>query len=170
MWDLWWTEWHWGRFSPSISVSPANFHSADCSTSIIYHPAITRGWYNRSVSGRRTKWTRSHSTSEKYLRWTVWGENYKDIFELRVKQTAISSTCTPPATNVIKIHPAISETKNVDWRTWRTFPLYGDGLLKALKYGTRNPRVTRSTIELLLLSREGLNNHGNRRTIEDIDS
>jgi hypothetical protein len=21
-WDLWWTKWHWGRFSPSTSVSP----------------------------------------------------------------------------------------------------------------------------------------------------
>jgi hypothetical protein len=27
MWDLWWTKWHWGRFSPSNSVSPANHHS-----------------------------------------------------------------------------------------------------------------------------------------------
>jgi hypothetical protein len=23
MWDLWWTKWRWGRFSPSTSVSPA---------------------------------------------------------------------------------------------------------------------------------------------------
>jgi hypothetical protein len=28
---LWWTKWRWGRFSPSISVSPANFHSINCS-------------------------------------------------------------------------------------------------------------------------------------------
>jgi hypothetical protein len=32
MWDLWWTKWHWGRFSPSTSVCPANFYSTDCST------------------------------------------------------------------------------------------------------------------------------------------
>jgi hypothetical protein len=25
MWDLWWTKWRWGRFSPSTSVSPAQF-------------------------------------------------------------------------------------------------------------------------------------------------
>jgi hypothetical protein len=25
--DLRWTKWHWGRFSPSTSVSPANLHS-----------------------------------------------------------------------------------------------------------------------------------------------
>jgi hypothetical protein len=45
MWDLWWTKWHWGRFSPSTSVSPANPHSTDCSTVIII--IIIRGWYNR---------------------------------------------------------------------------------------------------------------------------
>jgi hypothetical protein len=27
MWDLWWTKWHWRRFPPSTSVSPAtSFH------------------------------------------------------------------------------------------------------------------------------------------------
>jgi hypothetical protein len=35
MWDLWWTKWHWGRFSPSTSVSPANSHYTDCSPIII---------------------------------------------------------------------------------------------------------------------------------------
>jgi hypothetical protein len=50
MWDLWWTKWRWGRFSPSISVSPANSHSIDCSTLI--------SWYNRP-RGLRTKWTQS---------------------------------------------------------------------------------------------------------------
>jgi hypothetical protein len=34
MWDLW-TKRHWGRFSPSTSISPTNFHSTDCSTLII---------------------------------------------------------------------------------------------------------------------------------------
>jgi hypothetical protein len=29
VWDLWWTKWHWGRFSPASS------HSTDCST-VIY--------------------------------------------------------------------------------------------------------------------------------------
>jgi hypothetical protein len=48
MWDLWRTKWHCGRFSPSTSVSSANFHSTDCSTLIIiiiiiiiiYHPGL----------------------------------------------------------------------------------------------------------------------------------
>jgi hypothetical protein len=35
MWDLWWIKWNWGMFSPSTSVSPANSHSTDCSTTII---------------------------------------------------------------------------------------------------------------------------------------
>jgi hypothetical protein len=42
MWDLWWTKWYWGRFSPSTSVSPANPYSTNCSIII-----IIRGWYNR---------------------------------------------------------------------------------------------------------------------------
>jgi hypothetical protein len=29
---MWWTNWHWGRFSPSTSVSPANSRSTDSST------------------------------------------------------------------------------------------------------------------------------------------
>jgi hypothetical protein len=41
-WDLWWTKWHWGRFPPSTSVSPANSHSIDCSTFIIYHPGLVQ--------------------------------------------------------------------------------------------------------------------------------
>jgi hypothetical protein len=43
MWDLWWTMWHWGRFSPSTSVSPVNSHSTDCTTHIIiYHPGLVQ--------------------------------------------------------------------------------------------------------------------------------
>jgi hypothetical protein len=39
MWDLWWTKWHWGRFSSSTSVSSANLHSTNFSTiTITYHP------------------------------------------------------------------------------------------------------------------------------------
>jgi hypothetical protein len=43
MWGLWWTKRHWGRFSPSTSVSPAN-HFTDFSIII-----ITRGWHNRPL-------------------------------------------------------------------------------------------------------------------------
>jgi hypothetical protein len=52
MWDLWWTKWHWGRFPPSTSVSPANHHSTNFSIII-----ITRGWHNRPIGGRSAKWT-----------------------------------------------------------------------------------------------------------------
>jgi hypothetical protein len=48
---LWWTRRHWGRFSPSTSVSPAN-HSTDFSIII-----ITRGWHKRPISGRSVEWT-----------------------------------------------------------------------------------------------------------------
>jgi hypothetical protein len=40
VWHLWWIKWHWGRFSPSTSVSPANSYSTDYSTLIIYHPGL----------------------------------------------------------------------------------------------------------------------------------
>jgi hypothetical protein len=41
--DLLWTKWHWGRFSPSTSVSAANLHSTDCSTiTIIYHLGLVQ--------------------------------------------------------------------------------------------------------------------------------
>jgi hypothetical protein len=43
-----------------------------------------------------------------------------------------------------------------------------DGLLKALRYRPSRTCVTRSTTEFLLLSSEGLNNHANRGTIEDV--
>jgi hypothetical protein len=43
MWDLWWTKWRLGRFSPSTSVSSSKFHSTDCSTLIIiYHPELVQ--------------------------------------------------------------------------------------------------------------------------------
>jgi hypothetical protein len=43
MWDLWWTKWYWGRFSPGISVSSVNSHSTDCSTFIIIcHPGLVQ--------------------------------------------------------------------------------------------------------------------------------
>jgi hypothetical protein len=37
---LWWTKWHWGRFSLSTSVSSANFHSTSCSKN---HPHLSSG-------------------------------------------------------------------------------------------------------------------------------
>jgi hypothetical protein len=45
MWDLWLSTWHWGRFSPSTSVSPANSHSTDYSTLIIYHLGLAYAKY-----------------------------------------------------------------------------------------------------------------------------
>jgi hypothetical protein len=42
MWDLWWTNWRWGRFPPITSVSPTDSHSTDCFTLIIYHPGLVQ--------------------------------------------------------------------------------------------------------------------------------
>jgi hypothetical protein len=36
MWYFWWKKWYWARFSLSTSVSPANSHSTDCPTLIIF--------------------------------------------------------------------------------------------------------------------------------------
>jgi hypothetical protein len=41
------------RFSLPIRIPPTAPHSSSF---------ITRGWYNRPISGRRTKWTESHPT------------------------------------------------------------------------------------------------------------
>jgi hypothetical protein len=53
---LWWTKRHWGRFSPSTSVSLAN-HSTNFSIII-----ITRGWHNRPVGSLSAEWTQLDST------------------------------------------------------------------------------------------------------------
>jgi hypothetical protein len=41
MWDLWWTNQHWVRFSRSSSVFAANY-CTDCSTLIIHHPGLAQ--------------------------------------------------------------------------------------------------------------------------------
>jgi hypothetical protein len=62
IWDLWWTKWHCGRFSQGTSVSPANIHSTNCSTtpSSIYYLGLVQ----QANSGRSTKWTQSHPTND----------------------------------------------------------------------------------------------------------
>jgi hypothetical protein len=43
MWDLWWTKWRWGRFSPITSIFPANLYSTNFSTiTITYHPGLVQ--------------------------------------------------------------------------------------------------------------------------------
>jgi hypothetical protein len=41
MWDLWWTKYHSGRFSPSTSVLFANSHSTECYI-LSYHPGLVQ--------------------------------------------------------------------------------------------------------------------------------
>jgi hypothetical protein len=52
MWDLWWTKWRWGRFSPSTSVSFANLHSTNFLTiTITNHQRLVQ----QASSGRSTQ-------------------------------------------------------------------------------------------------------------------
>jgi hypothetical protein len=44
------------RFPLPILIPPTVSHSS----------SIIRGWYNRQISGRRTKWTQSHPTPRNY--------------------------------------------------------------------------------------------------------
>jgi hypothetical protein len=44
IWELWWTKRHWGRFSPSTSVSLTNHHFTNSSIII-----ISRGCHNRPI-------------------------------------------------------------------------------------------------------------------------
>jgi hypothetical protein len=57
MWDLWWTKWHGGSFSPSTSVSLVNHHYTKFSTLI-----ISQGRYMRPTGGRRDEWIQLDST------------------------------------------------------------------------------------------------------------
>jgi hypothetical protein len=50
-----WTKWHWGRFPPSTSVSPANPDYTNAPYS-----SIIQGWYNRPISVQRTKRIQPH--------------------------------------------------------------------------------------------------------------
>jgi hypothetical protein len=50
--------WHWGRFSQSTSVSPAN-HSTNFLIIL-----ITRGWHNRPIGGHSAKWTQMDSNPQ----------------------------------------------------------------------------------------------------------
>jgi hypothetical protein len=44
MWDLWWTKWRWGSFSPSTSVSPVLVPPIAPQS-----PPHVWGWYSRPV-------------------------------------------------------------------------------------------------------------------------
>jgi hypothetical protein len=57
MWGLWWTKRHWGRFSPTTSISPANHHSTNFSIIV-----INKGWHNKPIGSRSVGWTQLDST------------------------------------------------------------------------------------------------------------
>jgi hypothetical protein len=65
---LWWTKWRWGRFSPSTSVSPANFDYTNCSKN---HSHLSSGLSTIDHCGSRCKGCKSppliHTYAPKYL-------------------------------------------------------------------------------------------------------
>jgi hypothetical protein len=68
--ELWWTKWHWCRFFPSPSVSPANSHSTDCSTFIIMSSgAGTIGELMADVPSGL-----SHPTPRNYVLLNIWDQ------------------------------------------------------------------------------------------------
>jgi hypothetical protein len=84
MWGLWWAKRHWGRFSPSTSVSPAN-HSTNFSSII-----ITRGWHNRPmVAAVRSglNWTPAPTIPIKKIRCYGNQLTYTQTFILPLKVT-----------------------------------------------------------------------------------
>jgi hypothetical protein len=72
MWGLWWTKWHWRRFSQNNSVSPTNHYSTDFSIII-----ITRGWHNRPTGGRSAEWTQLHSTHHYSIFLIFYGQDHR---------------------------------------------------------------------------------------------
>jgi hypothetical protein len=86
MWDLWWTKWRWGRFSPRISVSPADLHSTDFSTiTITYHPGLVQ----QASSGRSTQ-SPTAQIKKKYL----WPFRNEDLLSMNMVENPTSSiTC-----------------------------------------------------------------------------
>jgi hypothetical protein len=63
---LWWTKWHWGRFSPSTSVSPANHHSTNFSIPIMTRTGIM-GLLVAAVPGG-LNWTPPLYNLNKYIK------------------------------------------------------------------------------------------------------
>jgi hypothetical protein len=60
IWDVWWTRWHWGEFSQSISVSLSNSHSTNC-YSLIILPSTLYSLGTYSV----VKWQSSFNSSNR---------------------------------------------------------------------------------------------------------
>jgi hypothetical protein len=72
-WDLWWTKWRWGRFSPSTSVSFANLHSTNFSTITVTVTVTT--WYNSPVVAAVPKvplHTHTHTHTHTKLHFSSW--------------------------------------------------------------------------------------------------
>jgi hypothetical protein len=74
--DLWWTKWHWGKFTPSTSVFLTNHYSTKFSILI-----ITRGKYNMRIAGLRAEWTQLDSNPH-FSNKKNYGDAYNPIFDV----------------------------------------------------------------------------------------
>jgi hypothetical protein len=108
MWDLRWTKWHWGRFSPITLVSPVNLHSTNGPTiTSIYHLGLVQ-WAN---SGRSTKWTQSHPTKNNKRKHTATWQSSQPSEWLVSRPLAVKNR-KEEGRNVIPTLPAVAARRH----------------------------------------------------------
>jgi hypothetical protein len=96
MWDLWWTKWRWGRFSPNTSVSSANLHSTNFSAvTITYHPGLVQ----LASSGRSTK--RLSLTPPRIKKKKFFNPSKKNSFGCAAKRKSQKVISTPTHSSII---------------------------------------------------------------------
>jgi hypothetical protein len=103
VWDLWWTKWHWGGFSPSSSGSSANPHCTKCSI-LIYHPGTIGQLVADMPSGlglippknkKKKSWVRSGSL---FIR-KCWYSNFQQLNAVP-KRMASQQICCQRTPNI----------------------------------------------------------------------
>jgi hypothetical protein len=99
MWGLWWTKRHLGRFSPSTSVSPANYTNFSITI-------ITRGWPNMllvaAVPSEANSTLRSPSTipilkklrKQRIRDWSIWVSRHTFVFRKSQVQIFQETYCS----------------------------------------------------------------------------
>jgi hypothetical protein len=84
-WDLWWTKWHWGRFSSRTSVSPATHSTFTVIIIIIiiHHPGLVQQPKSRPTHRvdsvwihLRNKWP-TYIASQRYYNYSNAGPTYR---------------------------------------------------------------------------------------------
>jgi hypothetical protein len=124
MWDLWWTMWHWGGFSPSASVSPAKPHSTNCSKFInnsIIDTVWSRYCKRRWVTSFKTSMSADQRLSNDVLSFFC--------FVLKAAWYFSSSTYSKATSTILADHNSRTVLMSVRsstariWRSWVQIPL-----------------------------------------------